>query len=55
VDDQGAHYAERGHEVAEQCKGSGNLFKIELLDDCGVKMVACFFKESAEKFRPYSK
>jgi hypothetical protein len=32
--------------------GSGALFKIEILDDRGGEIVACFFKESDEKFCP---
>jgi hypothetical protein len=31
---------------------SGTLFKIELLDDRGGEISACFFKEAAEKFYP---
>jgi replication factor A1 len=33
-------------------RGSGTLFKIEILDDRGGDIVACFFKESAEKLYP---
>jgi replication factor A1 len=33
-------------------RGSGTLFKIELLDDRGGEIAACFFKESADKFYP---
>jgi len=33
-------------------RGSGTLFKIELLDDRGGEIAACFFKETAEKFYP---
>ena len=39
-------------ELWNNARGSGAFLKTEPLDDRGGEVVACFFKESAEKLYP---
>ena len=48
VNEQGAHYFERGTKSRNNARGSGSLFKTEFLDGRGGEIVARFFIESAE-------
>jgi|AntAceMinimDraft_5_1070358.scaffolds.fasta_scaffold81451_2 hypothetical protein len=48
VDDQGAQYVKRGHKFVEQRKGQPGVVQ----DGRGGEIVACFFKDLAEKFYP---
>jgi hypothetical protein len=56
VGDQGAHCdierSKGGTKSWISVSGSGALFKIELLDDRGGEILACFYKESDENFYP---